>query len=149
MYCYEMLLYVIICYVRLSMEIVITDWALQSYLDLKNVFSLTEYRKILRPDAELLKVYPHYLKFENDKFWGPCKDRSGKIIRYGYKMKWHNIGSGRSQLRLLVVIIDETVYLCNAYVKDNANTDFREMAKLKTKIQLIQRGQITYQGRLL
>lgn len=131
------------------MEIVITDWALQSYLDLKNVFLPTEYQEILRPDVELLKIYPKNPKFENDKFWGPCKDKSGMIIRHGYKMKWHNIGSGGIQLRLLVVINDETAYLCNAYVKDNTNTDFREMAKLKTKIQLIKEGQFTFRGRLL
>lgn len=63
-------------------------------------------------------------------------------------MKWHNVGSGRIQLRLLVVIIDEIAYLCNAYIKDNANTDFREMAKLKTKIQLIKQRQFTFRGRL-
>lgn len=130
------------------MEIVITDWALQSYLNLRRVFTLEEYQQMLRPDAELLKVYPRNPKFENDKFWGPCKDKSGKIIRHGYKMKWHNIGSGGVQLRLLIAIRDETAYLCNAYVKDNTNTDFREMAKLKTKIQLIHEGQFAFRGRL-
>ena len=39
-------------------------------------------------------------------------------------------------------------YLCNAYVKDNEKTDFREMAKLKIKIQLINEGKFT-RGRLL
>ncbi len=131
------------------MEIVITDWALQSYIDLLDVFSEAEYREILRPDAELLKEYPYHCKFGNDKFWGPCKDKSGKIIRQGFKMKWHNIGPGRSQLRLLVVINDETAYLCNAYIKENANKDFREMAKLKVKIQLIEEGRFTFRGRLL
>lgn len=131
------------------MEIVITDWALQSYLDLQDVFAVKEYREVLRPDAELLKVFPLHPKFENSKFWGPCKDKSGKIIRHGYKMKWHNIGHGQIQLRLLVVIVDEKAYLCNAYVKDNENTDFREMAKLKVKIQLIQERKFTFRGRLL
>lgn len=97
-----MLLFVIL---KERMEIVITDWALQSYLDLKNVFTNDEYHKILRPDAELLAVYPHHPKFDNNKFWGPCKDRSGKVIRHGYKMKWHNIGPGNVQLRLLVVML--------------------------------------------
>ena len=36
------------------MEIVITDWALQSYLELKDEFTEKEYREILRPDAKLL-----------------------------------------------------------------------------------------------
>lgn len=131
------------------MEIVITDWALQSYLDLNDVFTEEEYYKTLRPDAELLKNYPNHPKFDNNKFWGPCKDKSGTIIRQGYKMKWHNIGSGRIQLRLLVVITKDVSYLCNAYVKDNENTDFREMAKLKIKIQLINEGKFTFRGRLL
>lgn len=74
---------------------------------------------------------------------------SGKIIRHGYKMKWHNVGPGGVQLRLLVAIVDEKAYLCNAYVKDNENTDFREMAKLKIKIQLINEGKFTFRGRLL
>ncbi len=63
-------------------------------------------------------------------------------------MKWHNIGSGRIQLRLLIVIADEIAYLCNAYVKDNENTDFREMAKLKIKIQLIKERRFIFRGRL-
>ena len=58
------------------MEIVITEWALQSYLELKGVFSEKEYEKILRPDAELLKVFRKHPKFTNAKFWGPCKDKS-------------------------------------------------------------------------
>ena len=62
-------------------------------------------------------------------------------------MKWHNIG--HIQIRLLVVITYETTYLCNAYVKDNENTNFREMAKLKIKIQLINEGKFTFRGRLL
>lgn len=64
-------------------------------------------------------------------------------------MKWHNFGSGRIQLRLLVVMAHNTSYLCNAYVKDNENTDFREMAKLKIKIQLINEGEFISRGRLL
>lgn len=130
------------------MEIIITEWALQSYLELYGIFTLKEYHGILRPDAELLKEYPRAPKFRNSKFWGPCKDKSGNIIHQGYKMKWHNIGAGRIQLRLLVVIADEVAYLCNAYVKDNEKTDFREMAKLKIKIQLIKEGRFFSRGRL-
>lgn len=130
------------------MEIVITDWALQSYLELYGTFTLVEYVETIRPDAELLRDYPRPPKFNNDKFWGPCKDKSGKLIHPGYKMKWHNIGHGRVQLRLLIVIINNIAYLCNAYVKDNEKTDFREMAKLKIKIQLIREGRFTFRGRL-
>lgn len=106
------------------MDVVITDWALQSYFESMNIFSEKDYREILRPDAMLLSEYPDHPKFRNCKFWGPCKDKSGKMIHQGYKMKWHNLGSGGIQLRLLVVIANETAYLCNAYVKDNENTDF-------------------------
>ena len=132
------------------MDIIITDWALQSYLELKYVFAEKEYLEILRPDASLLREYPTHPKFGNAKFSGPCKDKSGKVIHCGYKMKWHNIGigSGGIQLRLLVVIINDTAYLCNAYVKDNENTDFREMAKLKIKIKLIHERRFVFRGRL-
>ena len=122
---------------------------MQSYLDLIGIFTADEYSNIIRPDAESLKNYPDNPKFNNEKFWGPCKDKSGKIIRQGYKMKWHNIGAGRVQLRLLVVIAHEIAYLCNAYVKDNENTDFREMAKLKTKIHLINEGRVIIRCKLL
>ncbi len=131
------------------MQIVITDWALQSYIKLSQQFTETEYSNLLRPNVELLSDYPHHQKFKDDKFWGPCKDKGGKIIREGYKMKWHNIGPGNVQLRLLVVITDETAYLCNAYVKNNANKDFREMAKLKDKISLIKEGRYIFRGELL
>lgn len=131
------------------MEIVITDWALQSYLDLVGIFTRNEYLNILRPDVELLMEYPNHPKFGYDKFWGPCKDKGGKIIHQGYKMKWHNIGDGRVQLRLLVVIANRKSFLCNAYVKDCESTDFREMVKLKTKIQLINEGKFTFRGRLV
>lgn len=130
------------------MDIIVTEWALQSYLELQGVFTPKEYHEILRPDAELLRDYPKAQKFGNNKFWGPCKDKSGNIIHQGYKMKWHNIGPGCIQLRLLVVIADEVAYLCNAYVKGNENIDFREMAKLKTKIQLIKEGRFFSRGRL-
>lgn len=130
------------------MEIVITDWAVQSYLDLYGIYTRDEYLNILRPDAKLLMDYPNHPKFDNDKFWGPCKDKSGKIIHQGYKMKWHNIGNGKVQLRLLVVMANEQAYLCNAYVKDNEKTDYGEMAKLKIKIQLINAGKFISRGKL-
>lgn len=146
MICYQMLS---LLYMGIVMvEIVITEWALQSYLNLARAFTPEEYKKVLRPDAELLSQYPNHVRFRNDKFWGPCKDKSGSIIRQGYKMKWHNMGSGQAQLRLLVVIAYDTAYLCNAYVKDNEKTDFREMAKLKTKIQQINAGEYTHRGNL-
>lgn len=53
------------------MEIVITEWALQSYLDLNGIFTDKEYREILRPDAEL--------KFKNGKFWGQRQDHPSRV----------------------------------------------------------------------
>lgn len=130
------------------MNIVITEWALQSYLKLRSNFSVAEYHDILRPDAKLLTLYPHHPKFDNDKFWGPCKDKGGKVSSHGFKMKWHQIGSGHVQLRLLLTLLDDTAYLCNAYVKDNEQTDLREMSKMKTIIQLIQNKKFIFRGSL-
>lgn len=138
------------------MEVIITEWGLQSYINLKAkaVFSDHEYNTILRPDAELLKAYPNDPKFSNSKFWGPAKYK-GKAIKYGHKMKWHNFGNGNVQLRLCVVIVEtelegvkaERVFLCTSYVKDN-HSEKREMAKLKTKIRKILDGTYVYRGAL-
>lgn len=42
------------------MDIFITAWALDSYLDLKHAHVLTdqEYKTVIRPDVMLLKTYP-------------------------------------------------------------------------------------------
>ena len=56
------------------MEVVITEWALQSYVELKSksTFSDDDYKNTLRPDAELLKTGDpsdvNHPKFSNDKF---------------------------------------------------------------------------------
>lgn len=138
------------------MEVIITEWAKQSYLDLRNaqVFTRDEYKNILRPDAKLLKVYPSDPKFSVVKFWGPAIDVSNNIIPHGFKMKWHNIGNGKIQLRLLVVIIDselnnikaERAFLCESYVKTGANQDKRQMERLKIKIRRIAQGNYYYRG---
>ena len=142
------------------MEVVITEWGLQSYINLKGlgVFTDTDYTTHLRPDVELLKTDDPFdkthTKFSNDKFWGPAKS-GGKIIKFGYKMKWHNLGPGKVQLRLLVVIIETEIdsvktqraFLCTSFVKDD-KTDRREMARLKLKIQKIEDGTYVYRGKL-
>lgn len=81
------------------MEVIITEWALNSYLDLKSmqVFSDDEYKKIIRPDVLLLKSYPSDIKFSQGKFWSLAQDHNNKKIPNGYKMKWHQIGSGLVQ----------------------------------------------------
>ncbi|MES1207988.1 MAG: hypothetical protein ABUS79_18800 [Pseudomonadota bacterium] len=121
------------------MEVVITEWALQAYLDLKKggVFTRQEYRSVIRPDVERLKLFPNDPAFQKSKFWGPATDKAGNQIRHGFKMKWHQIGSGHMQLRLAVAILAAEALLCRAYVKDTTNTDKREMAKLKLHISLI------------
>lgn len=142
------------------MEVIITEWALQSYIDLKSkaVFSDSDYKNTLRPDAELLKTDDpfdvNHPKFSNSKFWGPAT-HNGAIIKNGYKMKWHNLGPGNVQLRLCVVVIESELeekfevrsFLCNSYVKDD-KTEKREMARLKMKIQKIIDGTFIYRGAL-
>ena len=134
------------------MDIVITEWALDSYLNLKRAkaFADSEYKNSIRPDVELLKdgIPSPHAQFQNSKFWGPGTDMSGKAIQHGYKMKWHNIGSGRVQLRLAVVILQGKSFLCQGYVKSNDFVDKREMAKLKIRIRDIAKGHYVYRGSL-
>lgn len=132
-------------------DVVITEWALQSYLDLRarSVFSDQEYWNVLRPDVQLLKSglpSPHP-KLQQSNFWGPATRKNGAVIHDGYKMKWHNLGHGKVQLRLCVAMLGDA-YLCQAYVKDSAAVDQREMAKLGVRINLIKNGQYQYRGRL-
>ena len=138
------------------MQVVITEWALQSYLNLKGkaVFNDRQYKTILRPDAELLNIYPNDLKFSNNKFWGPAKF-NGSMIKHGHKMKWRNFGNGNIQLRLCVAIVEteleevkaERAFLCTSYIK-NDQSEKREMVKLKIKIRKILDGTYTYRGTL-
>lgn len=132
------------------MEIVITEWAQQSYLELRNAeaFTRSEYKNILRPDAERLKNYPSDPKFKVHKFWGPAVDIKNNIISNGFKMKWHNMGNGKVQLRLLIVVQEDKAYLCNSYVKTSSTQDKREMEKLKIKINMIASGSYRYSGAL-
>jgi len=142
------------------MEVIITEWALQSYIDLKSkaVFSDSDYKNTLRPDAELLKTDDpfdvNHPKFGNSKFWGPAT-HNGAIIKNGYKMKWHNIGSGKNQLRLCVVIVETEIddvkkqraFLCTSYIKDDKREKL-EMLSFKAKIKKIIDGTYYYRGRL-
>lgn len=131
------------------MDIVITAWALDSYLDLKHVcvFTNQEYKGTIRPDVELLKIYPADLKFQNSKFWSIATDGKGSKISDGFKMKWHQVGPGKVQMRLPTGLFAEAC-LCEAYVKTDAKKEKRMMAKFKTHLELIRRGQFTECGRL-
>lgn len=133
------------------MEMVITQWALDSYLDLKNknVFSDGEFDTIIKPDGLLLLGYPNHPKFNNNKFWSPAQDKSGVVIPNGYKMKWHNVGSGKVQLRLPVGIINGVAYLCQAYVKSDEKIERLKLAKFRDHLKLIRLDQHVVKGRFI
>ena len=122
------------------MKIIITQWALDAYLDLKhtNVILHTYYQEQIRPDALLLGNYPDDPKFANGKFWSSAS-LNNQIIPHGYKMKWRQVGTGRMQLRLPISIFHEA-YLCQGYIKHDEKTEKRLLAKFKTHCQLIEEG---------
>ena len=132
------------------MDIVITEWAFDSYLDLlsNNAFTPEEYKKTIRPDVRRLESYPKDPKFGSGKFWSPANDPRGKgPIPDGFKMKWHNMGPGKVQIRLPVGILKDAV-LCEAYVKENASQEKRKLARFKTHLELVRQGRFTERGRL-
>lgn len=133
------------------MDINITQWALDSYLGLKQkmVFSDQEYKQVIRPDVLRLLTYPNDLKFTQNKFWSQATMGNGVVIADGYKMKWHRIGSGLVQLRLMVGIVGGEAYLCEAYVKSDDKLDKRMMAKLKVYLDLIRKGRFITRGKLV
>jgi hypothetical protein len=132
-------------------RLIITEWALQSYLHMSHgqVFTPAEYWGILRPDVERLKAgYPSQdPKFGLPKFWGPAKSPSGQIPN-GFKMKWHNLGPGRVNLRLMVGLVGGDAYLCQAFVKKSSAQDLREGANLKRYMNLIAQGMYQHRGDL-
>ncbi|MBW2731167.1 MAG: hypothetical protein JRH20_02175 [Deltaproteobacteria bacterium] len=131
------------------MEVIITEWALNSYLELlaQNAFSATEYRQRIRPDVEGLKSYPTDPKFRSAKFWSPAHDSAGNAIPSGYKMKWHQLGNGHVQLRLPVGMLSNA-FLCEAYVKRDAKQEKRQLARFKTHLQLIRMRRYSLRGKL-
>ena len=131
------------------MEIILTAWALDSYLELKHrgIFTNKDYKETIRPDVLLLADYPDNPRFRNSKFWSQATDSSGNWIQNGYKMKWHNIGNGKVQIRLPVGIF-ATAILCEAYSKGNSKEEKRRLARFKTHLELIRRNQYTEHGRL-
>jgi hypothetical protein len=52
------------------------------------------------------------------------------------------------QLRLPVMSLTRSAFLCEAYVKSNAATDQRRMARFKTHMNLISQGRYIYRGEL-
>ena len=132
------------------MDIVITEWAFRTYLELKHagVITAQDYWNQLRPDVELLHEFPSHPKFRSARFWGPVTDKSGSVIPAGFKMKWHKLESGKVQLRLCVVIHGGEALLCQGYVKDSPASDKREAAKLKSHLRYIIAGNYTRRGML-
>lgn len=131
------------------MEIVITEWALDSYLALagNQAFTDDEYWHAMRPDVLLLKQHPNHPRFSQSKFWSVATDLSGRPIADGFKMKWHNMGSGQNQIRLPVGMFKDAL-LCQAYVKQHAKQEQRQLAKFKVHLELIRQGRFTERGRL-
>ena len=130
------------------MKIMITQWALDAYLELKhsNIFTQEYYETQLRSDALLLVNYPKDAKFENNKFWSVAKFNN-HLIPNGYKMKWHQVGNGCVQLRLPIIMLNHA-YLCQGYVKRDEKTEKRMLAKFKVHQQLIQEGRYIKCGEL-
>ncbi len=110
------------------------------------MFHSQTYEFVIRPDVERLHSYPTEPTFQNDKFWGPATDLAGQTIPHADKMKWHELGPGRVQLRLGVVLLNGVAHLCRAYVKDGPQRDEREVARLKHYVSMIQQGRWTYRG---
>jgi hypothetical protein len=86
-------------------------------------------------------------KFADGKFWGPAK-LGNVILHHGHKMKWHQLGPGQVQLRLPVMSLSRSAFLCEAYVKVNAAVDQRKMARFKTHMNLISQARYVYRGEL-
>ena len=128
------------------MDIEITQWALDAYLELKakNIFSSKEYVSLIRPDSLLLQQYPNHPKFNSGKFWSIATLNHQKID-HGFKMKWHQIGAGKVQFRLTVAMLKNAI-LCAAYVKNDPKKEKRNLAKFKVYIQLIQQGRYITRG---
>lgn len=131
------------------MDIIITQWALDAYLDTKhkNVFSNGYYTSVLRPNVEKLKNYPHDSEFGNPKFWSVAT-LSTTVIQNGYKMKWHQVGNGKVQLRLPVYLM-KNAFLCNGYIKRDEKFEKRMLAKFKVYRQLIINNHHIERGKLL
>lgn len=134
----------------MPLDIVITEWALQSYLDLVGSDQVTrkDYMTILRPDILRLKQYLSDEKFNTHSFWGRATLRGGAAVVNGYKMKWRNFGNGKVQLRLCVALIKGVAYLCQAFVKDSKAADKRNAALLLGYVDLIGEGKYERRGNL-
>jgi hypothetical protein len=136
------------------MHIVITQWALDSYLELKHekAFSPVVYKDTIRPDVKLLESYPANPKFSNDKFWSQVT-LDKRPLPNAFKMKWHNLGDRHIQLRLTIGIgfdkeLSGIAFLCRAYVKTDPKFENRQLIKFETRLELIRKRKFIERGRL-
>ena len=131
------------------MRIFITRWGLDSYLEHRDSGVITRelYYEQLRPDILRLRHRDTDPKFQQPSFWGPAIGPRGRVDE-GWKMKWHNLGPGRLQLRLCVAVVEADAYLCHAYVKTSPAQDRRRAARLRDQIRLIRKGVADIRGEL-
>ena len=71
------------------------------------------------------------------------------MIANGYKIKWHQMGTGLVQLRLTIGIFEDECFLCEAYVKSNANMEYRKLENFRHYLKSIRDKQYLKRGRLL
>jgi hypothetical protein len=136
-------------------RIIITEWALQSYVDLKyhGAFTDQEYWDVLRPDVELLAggIPSPDPKFQSTAFWGPAK-LGNQVLSGGYKMKWRQVGPGKVQLRLPVASGlfqgGPAAFLCACYEKRDDKYEQRQLARFEQHISLISQNRYQYRGSL-
>ena len=85
------------------MEIINTEWGLNSYLELKSkrVFTDSEYREVLKPDVMFTKF--QIMKSLTKANFGRQRRSQRKDNSECYKMKWHQMAVV-VQLRLTVMI---------------------------------------------
>ncbi|MGB0678929.1 MAG: hypothetical protein ACPGUV_04645 [Polyangiales bacterium] len=128
-------------------EIVITEWALDAYLQLVAVqaFTREEYKTVIRPDVMLLQDFPKGAKFRDARFWSHAPDPFYGVISQGYRMKWHSVGDGKRQLRLPVGMLDNAL-LFEAYIKRGPKQERRMLARFKTHLQLACMGRYVKRG---
>ena len=135
--------------------VIITEWALDSYLRLKHAGTFTdqEYWTEIRPDVERLRggAPGPDPKFQSSSFWGPAK-LGVQVLNNGFKMKWRQLGPGKVQLRLPVMagshLSAPAAFLCEAYEKSNVSLEQRKMARFKTHMNLISQAKYTYRGQI-
>ncbi len=130
------------------MRILLTEWALSSYTELfGTAFTWEEYRDRIRPDILVLRDSAD-TRLRDSRFWSLAESGENSPVPDGFKMKWHNLGPGRVQLRLAVARIGNDNWLCHAYNKTSAPLDYRMGALLRNRIRLIRERKVRFKTEL-